>query len=194
MRRGGVYLLSQLALDGARIERLEHGPQLRILCELEIQTGVKAGDQVESLRDFLLVRGSPAASAPPQLTDLGFALCVMRTKIARKIASSETIVVSMPKGIDRTAAFPAKGELITIHVRNARTCASRNHVELATLIIRSATISILLRLAECSLDCPEAVLSPTLRRVRRSPAVGVPGKVGPGPFSSVLMIAVDAKF
>src|SRR3990170_3542575 len=53
MRHRGVYLLGELALDFARIERLQHCPELGVVGELEIQPGIESSHQMQRLGDFL---------------------------------------------------------------------------------------------------------------------------------------------
>src|SRR4051812_32619536 len=100
-------------------------------------------------------------------------LCVISTKIERKIASSETIVVSMPYGYGSNGLSPEPGMFHAIHRMKIRRWSTRNGVELATPIIRSAQISIWVRFdACCALIARNALLIPALRRMRRS-ALGV---------------------
>src|SRR3954454_3485556 len=100
-------------------------------------------------------------------------LCVISTKIDRKIASSETIVVSIPYGYGSNAVRPEPGIFHKIHRMKRRRWITRNGVELATPIIRSAQISICVLFdACCALMARNALLIPALRRMRRS-ALGV---------------------
>src|SRR2546423_940864 len=103
-------------------------------------------------------------------------LCVISTKIDRKIASSETIVVSIPYGYGSNFGMLENGRFHQIQPMKMTAWITRKGVELAKPIIRSAITSICERLdACCALIARNAVLMPALRRTLRSPETGVPG-------------------
>ena len=74
-------------------------------------------------------------------------LCVISTKIERKIASSETMVVSIPYGYGSNCGRPNHGMFQRIQKTKMTACMTRNGAELAIPIMRSAQISICDRFA-----------------------------------------------
>jgi hypothetical protein len=124
---GVADLLAELALDALRLERREHLGQLGIFADAVAEASVEPRHQLERSRD-----------------------CAMSTKIERKIASSETTIVSNPKGNGSNGARPSAPTFHRIQIANQTMWNVKNHAELAARVRASAKLWSGVRSAACA--------------------------------------------